>query len=81
MDLNNEYLLIPQAVKDSLVDTPERLSLLGSINLEDFQTEFKEALSEGTFNSEQALLLGLQMPSSTLTKVKDVFASYFPARH
>lgn len=72
MDFSSGYIPVPKTVQDSLIQTNERVRLLGSINITDFETEFKDKLSEGTLNTEKAILLGLKNPSSSLPKIADI---------
>lgn len=72
MDFSSGYIPVPKTVQDSLIQTNERVRLLGSINITDFETEFKDKLSEGTLNTEKAILLGLKNPSSALPKIADI---------
>ena len=72
MDFSSGYIPVPKTVQDSLVQTTERVRLLGSINITDFETEFKDKLSEGVLNTEKAVLLGLKNPSGALSKVSDI---------
>lgn len=72
MDFSSGYIPVPKTVQDSLIQTNERVRLLGNVNITDFETEFKDKLSEGVLNTEKAILLGLKNPSNALSKVSDI---------
>lgn len=78
MDFSSVNIPVPKTVRDSLVQTSERVTLLGKINIKDFETEFRDKLSEGVLNTEKAVLLGLKTPSRALPKVSDILERKLP---
>lgn len=78
MDFSSGYIAVPKKVSDSLVQTDEKVALLGKVDLKDFETEFRDKISEGVFNTEKAVQLGLLNPSPSLSSVGNILAAKLP---
>ena len=78
MDFSSGYMAVPKQVQDSLVQTSQRVRLAGTLNLKDFETEFRTQLSAGVLNTEKAVQIGLKNPSQPLTSIQSLLKAKIP---
>lgn len=81
MEFNDDYVFIPQDVKDSFVQTDERVRLLGNIEMSQFEEYYRDQISTGEFNTEKAVQLGLKMKQPPLPKLNDVLRKTLPTNY
>lgn len=78
MDLNHEYIRIPQEVKDSLISTSERVRLLGTVKKRDIEILFGDKITEAGLSGEKALHTALLNPSGPLERLSNILYRYIP---
>lgn len=71
MDLSDKFLQLPKAVVESYYESPTRVIVQGSVNVQSFQTQFKQTLTSPPLSAEKAVYLALQTLSKPLRSIQD----------
>ena len=74
MNLNNKYLQLPNAIKDTFYEDATKVFVGGELKIAEFEKEFKKTMRTEVLNAEKALHVALQVPPRALSSIESILS-------